>query len=154
MSADPVTAVFAASLTRLREKRGLSRCALARLAGVGLVSVNRVEDGKGGPCLATAGKLAAALGVPLADMIGGSSLGPVPAPDTGPGTSEPFELTDHDGSVLQVGECAQDLHGYLHVQDENGQVALVCVEPDQIDGLAAALYRACGSESLTEAAHG
>jgi DNA-binding XRE family transcriptional regulator len=62
---------------------------------------------------------------------------------------EPFEITDHEGARLTVRECGQDEHGYLGIAPLPGRpgvTASACVEPLEIDALAAALYRACGKE--------
>lgn len=69
MATDPVTAAFAVNLLRLRTGRGWSRRALADLAGVDPTILGRIEAGLGGTNLATAARLAAALGANLGDMI-------------------------------------------------------------------------------------
>jgi transcriptional regulator with XRE-family HTH domain len=68
-AADPVTAVFAANLHRLRTGKGLSRTGLGRLAGVDPNSIGTVENGLGSTTLVTAGKIAAALGSDLPTML-------------------------------------------------------------------------------------
>jgi transcriptional regulator with XRE-family HTH domain len=69
MRNDPVNAAFGASLRRLRAERKMSKAKLARLAGVTTESITPVENGTGGTTLATAGRIAAALGADLRDMI-------------------------------------------------------------------------------------
>lgn len=69
MATDPVTAAYAVSLRRLRAEQNLSRIELARRAGVSPESITNVENGTGGTTIATAGRLAAALGTDLPSMI-------------------------------------------------------------------------------------
>lgn len=66
---DPVTAAFASSLRRLRREQGLSRHALAGRSGVSGDSIRNVENGVSSTALATAGKLAKALGSTVPEMI-------------------------------------------------------------------------------------
>jgi transcriptional regulator with XRE-family HTH domain len=68
VTTDPVAA-FAANLRRLRAERGLNKAALARLTGVNQASISNIENEKFGVTLATAGKIADGLRVPLAEMI-------------------------------------------------------------------------------------
>ena len=58
------------NLRRLREARGLSIRALAHKAGVGYVSVFRIEAGQQDPTLSMLVKLAKALKVTVIDLIG------------------------------------------------------------------------------------
>jgi transcriptional regulator with XRE-family HTH domain len=71
---DPVNAVFAASLTRIRTERGLTKKALAVRSGIDQTGIGKIEAGVGGTTLRTAGMLAGALGTTPAEM-----LAPVPA---------------------------------------------------------------------------
>jgi transcriptional regulator with XRE-family HTH domain len=56
------------TLTMLREKRGLSRKALARKAGIGLATWRAIEAG-GDPRLSTLEKVADALEIPLSLLV-------------------------------------------------------------------------------------
>ena len=67
--ADPL-APFAAALARLRRERGLTRYALARLAGVPEIALSKMERGTREPRLGTLAKLAGALGVGLDEVAG------------------------------------------------------------------------------------
>ncbi len=59
-----------ATVRRLREARGLSQSALARQARVGRITLVRLEQGAQAPTVKTLGRLARALGVPLAALLG------------------------------------------------------------------------------------
>jgi len=60
---------------------------------------------------------------------------------------KPYQTSpDHDGAWLEVRDCGQGSHGYVSVTDEHGALAEACVLPEEIPGLAAALYRAAGME--------
>jgi transcriptional regulator with XRE-family HTH domain len=60
---------FAARLRELREKAGLTQAQLAQRAGLHLSAVTRFEHGRREPSLASAAKLAAALGVTVDELI-------------------------------------------------------------------------------------
>ncbi len=68
---------FAATLRRTREARGLSQDALAEAAGLSADLVSRVERRRVSPTIGTAARLAAGLGVALADLVG--DVEPMPA---------------------------------------------------------------------------
>lgn len=57
------------SLRALREERGWSQERLARRARLSVRTVARIERGKGAPSMATANKLAKALGVTIDDLL-------------------------------------------------------------------------------------
>jgi transcriptional regulator with XRE-family HTH domain len=61
--AEPNT--FAARLTELREKAGLSQYKLAQLSGVSKQTISQLEKGEGDPSWDTVKKLAHALGVSI-----------------------------------------------------------------------------------------
>lgn len=63
-------APFAAALIRLREFRGLTQYALGKAAGLDGIAVARMERGERAPSLATAAKLADALGCSLDELCG------------------------------------------------------------------------------------
>jgi transcriptional regulator with XRE-family HTH domain len=56
-------------LRRIREERGMSQGDLAAASGVDRVTINQVERGRRKPSLGTLEKLAAALGVEMADLF-------------------------------------------------------------------------------------
>lgn len=66
----PTQEAFAAALARLRTAAGLSRYRLAKLSGVSALHLGRLESGEQRPSLATAQKVAAALGVSMAVFDG------------------------------------------------------------------------------------
>lgn len=76
-AADPVTAVFAANLRRLRKELHLSPPALGRAAGVDPDIIRHLEAGSASTTLATAGLLASALGSTVPEMLteGGAGRG-------------------------------------------------------------------------------
>ena len=61
-------------LRQIREGREVSLRALAKLAGVGVATLTRMEAGKWDPRLSTLQKLAKTLGVTVAELIGEKSL--------------------------------------------------------------------------------
>lgn len=69
MSTDPVTEVFAANLRRLRKELRLTSPALGRAAGVDAGIIRRLEDSTASTTLLTAGKIAAALGSTVREML-------------------------------------------------------------------------------------
>ncbi|MFI6294632.1 helix-turn-helix domain-containing protein [Nonomuraea sp. NPDC050790] len=69
--------LLAANLRRLRRLRGLSSAELARRAGVGPATLSLLERSQGNPTLETVTSLAAALGVPVTDLIDGARRPPV-----------------------------------------------------------------------------
>lgn len=75
-------------LRRLREERAMSAADLARASGVARATLSKLEAGHGNPTLDTIGALAAALRLPLVDLV--AELAP-PAVrlDRSPPTSDP-----------------------------------------------------------------
>ena len=65
-----VTMSVIVKLKRLRKKRGLSLRKLAEMSGVHYVSIIRLESGNYDPRLSTLRKLAKALHVTVAELIG------------------------------------------------------------------------------------
>jgi transcriptional regulator with XRE-family HTH domain len=72
--AEPVTAAFGRRARELRQERGWSLERMAARPGLNISAVRRAERG-GNIRLATAERIAGALGVPLADMLGAGSCG-------------------------------------------------------------------------------
>ncbi len=62
-------APFSVRLAALRQRAGLNRNQLAVAAGLARIHVSRLERGTHEPTLATLRKLAAALEVPLSELI-------------------------------------------------------------------------------------
>lgn len=69
MGADPDGDAFGEAVRGRRLARGLSQERLAERAGVSVEHVARVERGEKSPSLRVARSLAAALDVPLADLL-------------------------------------------------------------------------------------
>ena len=61
-------------LRQIRERKGVSLRALAKLAGVGTATLARMEAGTWDPRLSTLQKVAKTLGVTVAKLIGESLL--------------------------------------------------------------------------------
>lgn len=59
----------AAQVRARREQRGISAAELARRAGISKAALSGIEAGRGNPTLDTLDALAAALAVPLADLL-------------------------------------------------------------------------------------
>lgn len=64
-----ISVAFGRALRRLRKARNLSQRQLARMAGTGSAFVSQIEHGIRQPSLTTIGKLAKALGCPLAQFF-------------------------------------------------------------------------------------
>jgi transcriptional regulator with XRE-family HTH domain len=62
---------FAGNVRRLRAKKGLSQKALADKVGISVSYVSMLERGQRSPPLETVEKVAKALGVPPASLLGG-----------------------------------------------------------------------------------
>jgi transcriptional regulator with XRE-family HTH domain len=62
---------FAANVRRLRAKKSLSQKALADKVGISVSYVSMLERGQRSPPLETIEKMARALGVPPATLLGG-----------------------------------------------------------------------------------
>src|SRR3954462_13810942 len=73
MEASGEPANFGDVMRRLRQEAGLSQAGLAAAAGVHLRQIHRYESGEQQPALDVAQRLAAALGVTLDELAGGSS---------------------------------------------------------------------------------
>lgn len=64
-----VGAAIGLQVKRRREQRGLTAAELARRAGIGKASLSNIEAGRGNPTIDTLAALAAALHLPLTDLI-------------------------------------------------------------------------------------
>jgi transcriptional regulator with XRE-family HTH domain len=67
--APDIKEVLAANLRRLRIARGLSLSELARATGAGKATLSAIEGGQANPTVGTLSLLAAALRVPLAELV-------------------------------------------------------------------------------------
>lgn len=65
-----IAASLGPQIKRRREQRGLSAAELARRAGIGKASLSNIEAGRGNPTIETLAALAAALHVPITDLLG------------------------------------------------------------------------------------
>ena len=77
MSNDSATEALAGNLRRLRVAARVSLSELARATGVGKATLSAIEYGLGNPTVVTLDALAAALGVPIVDLLGASAPDPV-----------------------------------------------------------------------------
>lgn len=66
---DKVNRIVGANVTRLRLRRGLTRVALAEMAGMDDSYLGKLERGKRGTSPGRYARLARALGVPLASLF-------------------------------------------------------------------------------------
>ena len=72
----------AGELTRLRTRRGLTVCALARRTGVPRESIYRMERGEHLPTLFLAARLCHGLGLPLWEVVAAAEAPPCPVSST------------------------------------------------------------------------
>ena len=75
MSADPVVALFAARLRRMRHARSWSLAALAEKSGVSSAGLSNIENSKADPGLSTVARIARAFDIPLGEMVSDSPCG-------------------------------------------------------------------------------
>jgi len=91
-----LTPIVGANLRRLRTKRGLSLDRLARASGVSRAMLSQIELGKSAPTINVIWKIASALGLPFAALIGdaGARRSAVMRASTA------RVLTSHDGTFI------------------------------------------------------
>jgi XRE family transcriptional regulator, regulator of sulfur utilization len=70
MARGSATERLAQRVSRIRQQRGLSQEALAAKAGVNRLTVTRLEAAAHPPTIETLDRIARALGVSLADLVG------------------------------------------------------------------------------------
>src|SRR3954447_18974341 len=70
-------AALAGNLRRLRVAARVSLSELARATGVGKATLSAIENGRGNPTVETLASLAAALGVPVVDLLAVAAPPPV-----------------------------------------------------------------------------
>src|SRR3954469_24313391 len=78
-------ASLAGNLRRLRVAARVSLSELSRATGVGKATLSAIENGRGNPTVETLAALAAALGVPLVDLLAVAAPAPVAVVRAGQG---------------------------------------------------------------------
>jgi transcriptional regulator with XRE-family HTH domain len=89
-----IVKVVGTNLRRLRTDQGLSLSDLARTSGVAKATLSALEGGRGNPTLETLSALAAALEVPMGDLITAADPVPVTVVRNDEGTSVPGTAND------------------------------------------------------------
>jgi transcriptional regulator with XRE-family HTH domain len=84
-----IVKVVGANLRRLRTEHGRSLSDLGRASGVAKATLSALEGGRGNPTIETLSALAAALEVPMGDLITSSAPAPVQVVRSDEGTSIP-----------------------------------------------------------------
>jgi transcriptional regulator with XRE-family HTH domain len=77
---EPLLAAFGAAVREQRQQRGLSQEALADLAGLQRTYLSEVETGRRNVTLVNIGRLAAALGVGVGELMATAERRLLPAP--------------------------------------------------------------------------
>src|SRR3954470_21910149 len=85
--AGPERAALAGNLRRLRVAARVSLSELSRATGVGKATLSAIENGRGNPTVETLAALAAALGVPLVDLLAVGAPAPVTVVRAGHGVA-------------------------------------------------------------------
>jgi len=89
-----IVKVVGTNLRRLRTDQGLSLSDLARTSGVAKATLSALEGGRGNPTLETLSALAAALEIPMGDLITAADPVPVTVVRNDEGTSVPGTAND------------------------------------------------------------
>jgi transcriptional regulator with XRE-family HTH domain len=89
-----IVKVVGTNLKRLRSEQALSLSDLARASGVAKATLSALEGGRGNPTLETLSALAAALQVPMGDLITAADPAPVTVVRSDEGTSVPGTAND------------------------------------------------------------
>lgn len=89
-----IVKVVGANLKRLRTERGRTLSDLARASDVAKATLSALESGRGNPTLETLSALAAALQVPMGDLITAAGPAPVTVVRADEGTSVPGTAND------------------------------------------------------------
>jgi len=103
---------FAARVRQLREAAGLSQEVLAKKAGLHRTHISLIETGKRLARLDTVAQIAAALGVPVADLFTETPLAP-------PATTDGAEL-DRLWPAIRESQKLATKHGIADVFQDNG----------------------------------
>ncbi|WP_158583402.1 helix-turn-helix domain-containing protein [Salinisphaera sp. Q1T1-3] len=98
-NASALVDAIAARLIALRAERGWSASALARRAGMAKSTLTQLEQGNGNPGIETLWALAAALGVPFADLLTGEEP-PVQVVRANQGTTTQGENADYRARLM------------------------------------------------------
>ena len=89
-----IVKVVGTNLRRLRAEHGQSLSDLARTSGVAKATLSALEGGRGNPTLETLSALAAALRIPMGDLITSAAPGPVTVVRSDEGTDIPGTAND------------------------------------------------------------
>jgi transcriptional regulator with XRE-family HTH domain len=89
-----IVKVVGTNLRRLRTEQGLSLSDLARSSGVAKATLSALEGGRGNPTLETLSALAAALQIPMGDLITAADPLPVTVVRSDEGTDIPGTAND------------------------------------------------------------
>jgi transcriptional regulator with XRE-family HTH domain len=89
-----IVKVVGTNLRRLRSDQGLSLSDLARTSGVAKATLSALEGGRGNPTLETLSALAAALQIPMGDLITAADPTPVTVVRNDEGTGIPGTVND------------------------------------------------------------
>jgi transcriptional regulator with XRE-family HTH domain len=89
-----IVKVVGTNLRRLRTEQGLSLSDLARSSGVAKATLSALEGGRGNPTLETLSALAAALQIPMGDLITPADPAPVTVVRSDEGTDIPGTAND------------------------------------------------------------
>jgi transcriptional regulator with XRE-family HTH domain len=89
-----IVKVVGSTLRRLRTERALSLSDLARSSGVAKATLSALEGGRGNPTLETLSALAAALQIPMGDLITAADPAPVTVVRSDAGTDIPGTVND------------------------------------------------------------
>jgi transcriptional regulator with XRE-family HTH domain len=92
--ANEIVKVVGTNLRRLRTERSLSLSDLGRTSGVAKATLSALEGGRGNPTLETLSALAAALQVPMGDLITAADPSPVTVVRNDEGTNIPGTAND------------------------------------------------------------
>lgn len=89
-----IVAVLGSTVRRVRAEQGLSLSDLARASGVAKATLSALEGGRGNPTLETLSALAAALEIPMGDLLSSSDPAPVTVVRSDAGTDVPGAAGD------------------------------------------------------------
>ena len=92
--ANEIVKVVGTNLRRLRAEQGLSLSDLARTSNVAKATLSALEGGRGNPTLETLSALAAALQIPMGDLITPADPAPVTVVRNDEGTDIPGSVND------------------------------------------------------------
>lgn len=112
---EALSAAVAQRISGLRKARGLSFDALARQAGVSKGTLVQIEQERANPSISTLCRLAAALGVSVADLVAPPSDGPAAVQLVPPGEARCLWSGPKGGSaILLAGTAGPDMLEMWH----------------------------------------